>query len=189
MWVDICTCMTDNSEHKHTELSQSFKKGSASQIMFLLANPSFSTCILVCKGRHCITEMVHRKYLNGRNWNPQYGDCSSPKAAFRLHNIFVNCDSHCVRLRYFDSKILDVTWTRNMSDYTLLPDKSSLAVFNNVCDVIKKVELATDFQKQECKQTVVVLVKGFSMSKTVGFPFDTAYAMAPPHPSIFTNFQ
>lgn len=41
-----------------------------------------------------------------------------------------------------------------MSDYTLLPDQSSFAVFNDMQDVIKKAELATDFWKQEGKQTM-----------------------------------
>ena len=41
-----------------------------------------------------------------------------------------------------------------MSDYTLLPDQSSLAIFNDVCDVIEKVELVTGFRKQELKQTM-----------------------------------
>lgn len=34
-----------------------------------------------------------------------------------------------------------------MSDFTLIPDQSSLAVFNDVSDVIEKAELATDFTR------------------------------------------
>lgn len=44
-------------------------------------------------------------------------------------------------------------WARNILDYTLLPNQSSLAAFNDVHDVIKKAELAS----QEHKQTIVVL--------------------------------
>lgn len=36
----------------------------------------------------------------------------------------------------------------------LLPNKSWLAVVNDVCDVIEKAELATEFWKQELKQTM-----------------------------------
>jgi len=41
--------------------------------------------------------------------------------------------------------------------YTLLPNQSSLAVFNDVHDVIMKGELVTGFTRAEHKQTIVVL--------------------------------
>lgn len=42
-----------------------------------------------------------------------------------------------------------VSWTRNMSGYTLLPKQSLLSIFNNMCDVIEKAELVINFQKKE----------------------------------------
>lgn len=41
-----------------------------------------------------------------------------------------------------------------MSDYMLLPDQLSLAIFNDMQDVIEKAELETNFWEQECKQTM-----------------------------------
>ncbi len=50
---------------------------------------------------------------------------------------------------------LAVLWTKkNMSVYTLLPDPSSLAVFNNVCAFFKKTGLSTDRRYCEHKQTM-----------------------------------
>ncbi len=80
----------------------------------------------------------------------------SQDVKFRLHNNFVDYDSHYIRLCDYDSQNLGVLWTKkNMSVYTLLPDPSSLAIFNNVCAFFKKtIRLSTDRRYCEHKQTM-----------------------------------
>lgn len=46
-----------------------------------------------------------------------------------------------------------MTWSRDMTDYMLVPSQSKLAIFH---DVIRKELLPTNFQEQKCKQTMVV---------------------------------
>lgn len=83
-------------------------------------------------------------------------DC---RETYTIDNIFVCYDSDCVRLghyRVINDVINAVTWLRDITYYTLVPNQSSLAVFHAVCNVIRKKELGTDFLEQECKQTIVV---------------------------------
>jgi len=47
-----------------------------------------------------------------------------------------------------------MSWTRNISDYSLIPDQSLLAAFNEVRDVLDKAELGNDFWKEDHKQTM-----------------------------------
>lgn len=59
-------------------------------------------------------------------------DCIS-NAGFRLHNIFVGYDV------ILTLRILTLHVQKKKSGYTLLPDHSLLAIYNNVCAIFKKI--------------------------------------------------
>ncbi len=79
-----------------------------------------------------------------------------------------------VEWKYISSR----TKQRDMTDYTLVPDQSQLAVFYNLCDVIPKEVLRTDAREQECKHGVrggvsspgCVVLKSLKKETTVSFP-------------------
>lgn len=55
-----------------------------------------------------------------------------------LLNISVWYNGHCVKL--CDYKVIQ-SWSRDKIDYTLIPDKSELVIFHDLCDIFRRNRL------------------------------------------------